>query len=165
MILNFGKDQAMTIAGMVARVLVPHVLLAAVATAQEKKIHRTDLPAAVERTVAAESRGATVRGFSREEQNGQVFYEAELRVDGHSKDVLLDVNGAVVEVEEQVETASLPIAVKDGLLAKAGTGKLLKVESITKHDKLVAYEAQVLTGGKRSEVQVSPDGKPLRHEE
>ena len=41
----------------------------------------------------------------------------------------------------------------------------MKVESITKHDKVVAYEAQVITNGKRSEVQVGPDGKPLDHEE
>jgi hypothetical protein len=77
----------------------------------------------------------------------------------------MDANCAVVEVEEQVETGSLPIAVKDGRQAKAGTGKLLKVESITKHGKLVAYEAQVMAGGKRSEVQVNPDGKSLDHEE
>jgi len=42
---------------------------------------------------------------------------------------------------------------------------ILKVESITKKDKLVAYEAQVDTSGKKSEVQVGPDGKPLDHEE
>jgi hypothetical protein len=29
---------------------------------------------------------------------------------------------------------------------------------------LVAYEAQVLTGGKKSEIQVGPDGAPLAHE-
>jgi hypothetical protein len=29
----------------------------------------------------------------------------------------------------------------------------------------VAYEAQVLTDGKKSEVQVGPDGKPLAHKE
>jgi hypothetical protein len=56
-------------------------------------------------------------------------------------------------------------AVRDGLQAKAGNGKLVKVESLTKKDKLVAYEAQVVTNGKRSEVQVGPDGKPLDHEE
>jgi hypothetical protein len=39
------------------------------------------------------------------------------------------------------------------------------VESITIHGKLVAYEAKVDTNGKRSEIQVSPDGKPLDHEE
>ena len=132
---------------------------------QEKKIQRSDLPAAVEKTVAAQTQGATVRGFSQEKENGQTYYEAELSVNGHSKDILIDSTGAVAEVEEQVALDSLPSAVKDGLQAKAGKGKLVKVESITKHDKLVAYEAKVSTGGKRSEVQVGPDGKPLDHEE
>lgn len=155
----------MTITRLVAGVFVSTALFATITTAREKKINRSDLPAAVEKTVAAQSQGATVRGCSREKENGQTFYEAELTISGHSKEVLIDANGTVVEVEEQVEMGSLPVAVKDGLQAKAGKGKLLKVESITKHDKLVAYEAQVMTGGKRSEVQVGPDGKPLGHEE
>jgi hypothetical protein len=151
------------------RVLTPKavatLLISLMSVAQEKKISRSDLPAAVEKTVAAESRGATIRGFARETEDGQLRYEAELMVNGHSKDVAMDASGAIVEVEEQVAMDSLPAAVKDGLQAKAGKGKLTKVESITKHDKLVAYEAQVMTDGKRSEVQVGPDGKPLDHEE
>jgi hypothetical protein len=135
------------------------------AVGQEKKIKRSDLPPAVEKTVAAQSQGATIRGFSQEEEKGQIYYEAELLVDGHSKDLMMDADGAIVEVEEQVAIDSLPAAVKNGLQSKAGSGKLTKVESLTKHDKLVAYEAQVLTGGKKSEVQVGPDGKPLDHEE
>jgi hypothetical protein len=55
--------------------------------------------------------------------------------------------------------------VREGLQAKAGSGKLIKVEKLTKKDKLVAYEAKVLTNGKKSEVQVGPEGKPLDHEE
>jgi hypothetical protein len=78
---------------------------------------------------------------------------------------LIDANGAIVEVEEQVAMDSLSPAVRGGLQAKAGNGKLVKVESLTKKDKLVAYEAQVVTNGKRSEVQVGPDGKALDHEE
>lgn len=139
--------------------------LATIALAQEKKIQRSDLPPAVEKTVAAQSQGATIKGFSTEKENGQTYYEAEMTVDGHTKDVSMDVNGNVVEVEEEVATDSLPAAVKDGLQAKAGRGKILKVESLTKHDKLVAYEAKVLTGAKRSEIQVGPDGRPLDHEE
>jgi len=46
-----------------------------------------------------------------------------------------------------------------------GGGKIGKVESITKQGKLVAYEAHVTTNGKRSEIQVGPDGRPLAHEE
>jgi hypothetical protein len=131
----------------------------------EKKINRSDLPPAVEKTVAAQTQGATIRGFNEEKENGKTYFEAELTVNGHSKDILIDPTGAIVEVEEQVEFASLPAAVQSGLQAKAGSGKLGKVESITKHDKLVAYEAKVMTNGKRSEVQVGPDGKPLDHEE
>jgi uncharacterized membrane protein YkoI len=134
-------------------------------TAQEKKIKRSDLPPAVEKTVAAQSSGATIRGFSTEKEKGQTFYEAEMTVNGHSKDVLIAADGTVVEVEEQVALDSLSPEVKAGLQAKAGKGKILKVESLTKKDKLVAYEAQVDTNGKKSEVQVGPDGKPLDHEE
>jgi uncharacterized membrane protein YkoI len=140
-------------------------LLATAAFAQEKKIQRADLPPAVEKTVAAQIQGATVKGFSQEVENGQTLYEAELTVSGHSKDISIDATGAIVEIEEQVSLDSLPAAVMAGLEAKAGAGKIVKVESLTKHDKIVAYEAQVHTGSKKSEVQVGPDGKPLDHEE
>jgi len=147
--------------------LIAGLAAAGTATAQdqEKKIKRSDLPAAVEKTVAAQSAGATIKGFSQEKENGQIFYEAEMIVNGHTKDVLIDSNGAVVEVEEEVALDALSPEVKAGLLAKAGKGKITAVDTIKKHDKLVAYEAKVNTNGKKSEVQVGPDGKPLDHEE
>jgi hypothetical protein len=135
------------------------------ALAQEKKIERKDLPPAVEKTVVAESQGATIKGFSQEKENGQLNYEAELTVNGHSKDILIDPTGAVIEIEEQVPLESLPMAVKEVLQTKAGTGKILKVESLTKHGKLVAYEAVVQNAGKKKEIQVGPDGEQLAHEE
>lgn len=147
-------------------IIVVAVLLASrTAFGQEQKIRRSELPPAVEKTVAEQSAGATIRGFSKEKEQGQVFYEAGMTVNGHSKDILMDSHGAIVEVEEQVELGRLPAEVKAGLVAKAGKGEIKKVESITKHNKLVAYEAQVTTNGKRSEVQVGPDGKPLSHDE
>lgn len=133
--------------------------------AQEKKIQRGDLPAPVEKTVTSASQGATIKGFSLESENGQTYYEAEMIVSGHSKDVLIDKDGTIVEVEEQVAFESLPAEVKQGLQAAAGSGKILKVESLTKRDKLVAYEAKVQANGKKKEIQVGPDGKALNHEE
>ena len=149
----------------VAAIAAGLLLLAGNASAQEKKIKRSDLPPAVEKTVAAQSTGATIRGFSTEKENGQTLYEAELTVNGHSKDISMTADGSIVEIEEQVSLDSLPAEVKAGLQAKAGDGKILKVESLTKKDKLVAYEAKVETNGKKTEVQVGPDGKPLDHEE
>lgn len=140
-------------------------LAASPVAAQEKTITRADLPAAVERVVAIQSRGATIRGFSKEIEGGRTEYEMALRVGGHTKDIAMDSTGAVLEVEEEVALDSLPAVVRSALLARAAPGTIVKVESLTKHDRLVAYEAQVRTAGKRSEVQVGPDGKPLPHEE
>ncbi len=135
--------------------------LAIPTAAAEKKIERSALPADVKRTVDVETRGASIRGFSQETEGGNTYYEVEMIADGQHKDVLIDSKGAVVEIEQEVSTDSLPAAVRTGLETKAEGGTIQKVESLTKHGKLVAYEAQVLTNGKKSEIQVGPNGKPL----
>jgi len=141
------------------------LLCVTLAFSQEKKIKRSDLPPAVEKTVAAQSEGATIRGFSQEKENGQTFYEAEMMVKWPQQGHAHRLQGRDRRSRGEVAMDELPGSVKDGLQAKAGKGKLGKVESLTKHDKLVAYEAVVQTNGKKSEVQVGPDGKPLDHEE
>lgn len=146
-------------------VALSSLLILCALPAQEKKIKRSDLPPAVEKTVAQVSTGATIKGFSQETENGKASYEVALLVDGHSKDVAIDPTGAVTEIEESVAMDSLSANVKASLTTKAAGGKILKVESITKQGKLVAYEAQIARAGKKSEIQVGPDGKPLDHEE
>ena len=141
------------------------LVLATPTLGQEKKLQKSDLPAAVQKAVDEQSRGATVRGFSTEKENGQTIYEAQLVVNGHNRDVSMDATGNVLEVEETVDFNSLPAPVQEGLKKKAGTGKITRVETLTKKGKLVAYEAGVQNGSKRSEIQVGPDGKPLAHEE
>ncbi len=131
----------------------------------EKPIARAQLPAPVQRTVASVSQGATIKGFVEETEDGKTAYEVEMSINGHTRDVLISPTGEVLEVEEQVVLDSLPPAVKAGLLAAAGSGRITVVESLTKGGKLVAYEAHVTTNGRRSEVQVGPDGKKLDHEE
>src|SRR5579864_8947725 len=135
------------------------------AQAQEKKIKREDLPPAVEKTVAAQSQGATIKGFSSEVEGGKTLYEVELTVNGHGKDISMDKDGKIVEVEKEIAMDSLPVAVKGGLTKAAGSGTITKVESLTKGGKLVAYEAGVKNGTKHSEVQVGPKGNKLAHEE
>lgn len=139
--------------------------VATMASAQETKIKRADLPPAVEKTVAEASKGATIKGFSRETEYGKTSYEVEMVVNGHRKDVAIDSQGAIVEVEEEVALSSLSPTVAAGLNAKTAGGKILKVESLTKNGKLVAYEAKIEASGKRHEIQVGPDGKALEREE
>lgn len=150
---------------MVSVLSVLVLLIAASASGQEKHIKRSDLPPAVQKAADEQSKGATVRGYAKEMENGKVEYEVATILNGHTRDVTMDPDGKVLEVEEEVALDTLTPAVREGLQKKAGKGTITKVETITKHDTLVAYEAQVRTAGKRSEVQVGPDGKPLDHTE
>ncbi len=149
--------------------IVPFLILlcaiASHASAQERRLKRADLPPAVQKAADQESQGATVRGYSSEKNGDQLEYEVAMRRHGHNRDVTIGGDGTVLEIEEEVALDSLPAAVRTGLVQLAGSGKITKVESLTKHGALVAYEAQVRTGAKRSEIQVGPDGKPLAHPE
>ncbi|MEP7325192.1 MAG: hypothetical protein ABI836_04515 [Gemmatimonadota bacterium] len=131
----------------------------------EKKITRAEIPAAVEHTVAAQTRGATIKGFAKEEEDGKTAYEVSMTVHGHSRDVLISPAGLVLEVEEEVVLDSLPPVIKAGLVREANGGRIHTVETLTKGGVLVAYEAHVTTNSHRWEVQVGPDGKKLDHEE
>jgi uncharacterized membrane protein YkoI len=139
--------------------------VATLAGAAEKSISRSELPAAVKTTTDEQSKGATVRGYSTDRENGKLEYEVEMLVNGHTKDVTIAPDGRLLEIEEEVSLNSLSTQVRSGLAAQAGKGKITKIESLTKNGKIVAYEAQVLLAGKHSEVQVGPDGGRLAHEE
>jgi uncharacterized membrane protein YkoI len=143
--------------------LITGLAVLTIAQAQEKKIKREELPPAVEKTVSEQSKGATVKGFSTEVENGKTLYEVELTANGHGKDISMDKDGKIVEVEEEVAMDSLSPAVKASLTKAAGSGKITKVESLTQGGKLVAYEADVTSGTKHSEVQVGPNGQKLAH--
>lgn len=127
----------------------------------EQSVKMKDLPAAVQQTVREQSRGAKIRGLSAETENGVTNYEVELKVNGHSRDVLIDPSGAVVSVEEQVALASLPEAVRTAIERNAGGGRVVIVESISKGGTVEAYEAHVKRGRKTVEIKVGPDGQLL----
>lgn len=140
-------------------------LAAVPAGAQERRLTAADLPAAVRATAEQQRRGATVRGYSRETEHGRVQYEVEMMAAGRSRDVTIAADGTLLEVEQQLDLDSLPAPVLAALQKKAGAGQITRVESLTKGGTLVAYEAVILSAGKRSEVQVGPDGTALTHEE
>lgn len=147
------------------RLLVPTAICvlgaATLVDASEKRVKMKDLPPAVQKTVQEQSKGATLLGLARETEGGKTFYEAELKVNGHGKDVLIDPAGAVVEVEEEVPLAGVPSPAREAIRKYAGSGKIVLVESVTK-DGSVAYEAHVQKAGKKSEIKVDASGNPIK---
>jgi uncharacterized membrane protein YkoI len=133
--------------------------------AREKQLKKSDLPPAVQTTADKQSNGATILGYASEVEEGKLQYEVQLMIHGRSRDVTIAPDGAVLEIEDQVDLNELPAAVREALRKKAAAGTIIKVESLIKHGSLVAYEAQVKKDNKKWEVQVGPAGNSLAHPE
>ncbi len=125
--------------------------------AAEVDVQIKDLPAPVRATVKEQTQSAKLRRLTKEIEKGKTYYEVETTVNRQSRDVLIDSGGAVVEVEQTVPLENVPAPARSALLKRAGAGKVLKVESVTK-DSTMHYEAVILKNGKKSEVEVSVDG-------
>lgn len=125
--------------------------------AAEKKVLLKNLPPAVQKAIQEQTKGATVVGYVEEREDGKVFYEAETKMNGRTRDLLFDASGTLVEVEEEVAPDSLPPAVQTALSTR---GKVLKVEAVTK-GAIVTYEAEVEKNGKKSEVVMDARGNAI----
>ena len=145
------------------KTLVPALAVAltigAGAAAADKKVQMKDLPGPVRKTVQAEeAKGATIVGLATEVEGGTTMYEVETTISGHSRDLVLDAAGRIVETEEEIALDAVPVAVKTALEAR---GKVGKIETVTKGTR-VTYEAVVEKNGRKREVAVDAAGKAIK---
>lgn len=140
--------------------LAAAILLSCVSAA-EVKVKMSDLPRAVQAAVQEQSKGATVRGLTKEVENGKTEYEAELTVSGHNRDVSFDTAGKVIAVEDEVPLSSVPGAARAAIQKAAEGGTVRKVELVKENGKTF-YEASIKKGGKSSEIQVDAGGAPIK---
>ena len=128
----------------------------------ESHVPCNTLPAAVLQHAKLEAGDATVRGCVKDRENGKLTYEVETLKDGKSKDITLDVSGTVLEVEQEVAISSLPPAVSDAIAKAAHSGKIGKVESVTRDGAIASYETTITSNGQRREVAFTPQGAPVK---
>jgi hypothetical protein len=159
-----NRIKVIQFSGSIIGLLLP-LSLSGAAQESEKSVKMKDLPPAVQQTVLEQSRGTKIRGLSKETEDGtNFFYEMTIRVNGQTRDVLIDPNGTVVEVEETTSLAALPQLVRDEFQRQAANGKIRKVESVSRGGQIVFYEAEIRVAGKTTEVQVDPGGKVIKTE-
>jgi hypothetical protein len=136
-------------------------LFGAGAAFAEKKVKLQDAPSAVQATVKEQTKTAPLVGLSQEVENGKTVYELETKVNGRTRDLMIDASGAVISVEEEVALDSIPAGAKAAIEKQAAGGEVTRVETVTK-GKVVTYEAGLLKKGKKSEFTVAADGSPVK---
>lgn len=131
------------------------------ALGSEKPVKTKDLPPPVQRAIEEQTKGAKLKGVSKEVEGGKTFYEVETILNGRGRDLLFDSAGALVEIEEETPLDSIPGPAKAAIEKRAADGKIVKVEILTK-GQTVTYEAAIAKGGKKSEIVVAADGSLVK---
>jgi hypothetical protein len=138
------------------------VMLVSSAMAQEKKgegLKLKDLPAAVQKTVQDNLKGAEIKSISKEKEDGVEQYEIESLLNGKSRDFNVDAKGKLLVVEVATTIDAVPAPAKAAILKKVADGKLDVVETFTKTGQPTMYEAAFTDKkGKKHEVLVKADG-------
>ena len=129
---------------------------------QEKKVNKKNIPASVTAAAAKAFPKATIKGWSKETEDGKTFYEAEM-VEGQTKrDVLFLPDGKIDLVEEEIAKASIPAAVQSALKTRYPKAEIDLAEKLTK-DGTEQYELHLKKAPKK-EIVFTPDGKFVKEE-
>src|ERR1700704_4257820 len=102
------------------------------AMAADTKVKVESLPAAVQAAVKEQTKNATLVGLSKEVEKGKTTYEVETKVNGKTRDLLLDATGKRVEVEEETDIKSIPAAAREAIQKTAAGGTVKRVETLTR---------------------------------
>jgi hypothetical protein len=133
---------------------------------QDGVVQIQGVPAAVEKTVKEQSAGGMLVGLTTEREKNVTLYEAEMKINGHSKNLLIDSSGNIREVEEETTLSALPPGVQPEVQKSVGKSKILAMESISKAGKLAGFELRVQDAkGKESTLNLRADGKPQGKDE
>lgn len=148
---------------VIAFVVGPFALadFSALPQSAEKAITRQELPPAVQQAVTRASKGAVVRGFSQEVKDGQTFYEAELRVNGRTRDITFDAKGTIVADEQETPIGAVPAAARTAIEKAAAGGKITLVETVVEGTS-TSYEGHITKAGQQIEIKVDANGKTVR---
>lgn len=132
--------------------LMPVVLCA------QTKLSLESLPQPVQAAVKKELGSLPIHSISQEKDEGKIEYEVETTCNGAPRSYSFDVKGNLLEMEDEVDIASIPVAARATLEKEAAGGSIEEVEKVTSHG-AVSYEADVVTrAGKKLEVAVTASG-------
>jgi hypothetical protein len=99
---------------------------------------------------------ATIRGTAKETEGGKTVYEVESVESGKARDLMYAADGAVLEIEEELNPADLPAPVTASLKKLYPKATITVAERLTK-GAAVQFELQIKGAAKKS-VSFLPDG-------
>jgi len=160
------------ITGLVASVALALLLAGCSHNKQQseaKKISPNEIPPQVMTAAKARLPGAEVTSAERENENGAVVYDLELKQGGRKFEMDIKEDGTIMEIEKQIMNPDVPAAAMSAVKAKYPNATVKEVMEVNKvsggKETPDHYEFTLMDGGKEKEVVVSLDGKSVQTEE
>lgn len=116
------------------------------------------LPPAILAAFRATYPAATITHVQKGREHGTVVREVESTDGGRGRDLLYDLHGTVVELEEGIPVVELPAAVSDAVSRRYPKAVIVKAEKVTR-GRAVSYELE-LKGASVRTLQLTPEGTP-----
>jgi hypothetical protein len=101
---------------------------------------------------------ATILNVSRERHDGKVVFEIESQDGPTRRDLIYDMEGRALEIEEIIPVDSVPEAVRAAIARDFPSAQLAGAERIMRGE-VILYEVQVRRNGRRQYLTYGPTGE------
>jgi hypothetical protein len=132
-------------------------LLLAAGTGSAAAQRSDSLPPAIATAFRQAYPGARILNVSRERRDGKVVYEIESQDGPARRDLIYDLAGQTLEIEDIIPPDSVPAAVRAGLERDMKGATLVGAERVTRGS-VVLYEVEARRGGRSRYLTYDPDG-------
>jgi hypothetical protein len=139
-------------------ILVGMLAICVASNAQDQKITKKDVPAAVLKAFAAAYPKAKVNNYGTEVEKGVKYYELETVEGKIVRDFLYKADGTLAELEENLTPDMVPDAISKAVKVEFPKGKISSGEKNTRGD-VVTFDIIVVNGKDKVSVKLSGDGK------
>jgi uncharacterized membrane protein YkoI len=134
---------------------------------EARKLQKGEIPGKIMAAINDRFPGADVTSAEKENEDGKIVYDIELKHEGRKYEMDIHDDGTIVEIEKQIKDA--PAAVTKAVRTKYPGATVKEVMEVNKVDGKKEtpdhYEVVIATdGGKEKEVIVALDGSSAREE-
>ena len=143
---------------MTSRSVVSFLALLVVAGAGPARAQRSDsLPRAIATAFRQAYPDAKILHVSRERREGKVVYEIESQDGPTRRDLIYDLAGHTIEIEEMLPSDSVPAAVRAAVERDLKDATILGAERVATGE-VIVYEVQVRKSGRTRILTYDPAG-------
>ena len=140
-------------------------LLSGFALAQEKgQLKLADLPPAAQSTIKEQTGSGALHNLWVGKNQGEKVFGAVIIVDGKRKEVVVNADGKIVDLQQEVTVESLPAPMRKALTEQPRGAKILNISRETENS-VVKYELETDVQGRSRNLSFDSAGKVTEIEE